>query len=123
MKIGMCFKSKRGIPLQVVVGAGCRNCHYDNNVCRWACTMILRRNERPECQPTTREDKTNALFRSICPSELEAWHNKDNQWFVVINNRIHSGWDYKSDAHDCRKELGNGKVYSRAFLKRTWGDV
>jgi len=67
-------------------------------------------------------DKISMIKEGKISEITEAKYNqKDYKFYVVVDGKIESGWEYKEDAKEQLDELPNGKkgrVYAKSFLKR-----
>ena len=56
--------------------------------------------------------------------EIYKINNKDYKFWVVVNGKIYTGWEYKEDAQDDFKEMEDHpkvksiKIYQRVGLKK-----
>lgn len=65
------------------------------------------------------EEKINKYLNEARPKK---YNQKGYEFYVVVNNKIQSGWEYREDAQDMVDELKeNGtkaKIYKKAGLKK-----
>lgn len=48
-------------------------------------------------------------------------NQKDYKFYVIVNDKIQSGWEYEEDAKDMLKDLPpdqKGKIYKKGGLKK-----
>ncbi len=62
--------------------------------------------------------ENEALRPHLLPMITSAKKNdqKGYEFYVVVNQKIESGWEYKDDANDQKKEVANSKVFTRKTL-------
>lgn len=66
------------------------------------------------------EDKL--LYKYLTEARPKKYNQKDYQFYVVVNDKIHSGWEYREDAQDMVDEIKEdgtkAKIYKKAGLKK-----